>query len=59
MAASPVQAGTAPTVSEAIKHFIECAEWLIFDPAKHAKFCDPGHDVFVSGSTGFSDAEAR
>jgi len=60
MAAGPVQAGAAPTVSDAIKHFIECAEWLITDPAKHAKYCDPGHDVFVSGSTGFSsDPEAR
>jgi hypothetical protein len=49
MATSPVQAATS---ADPIKHFVECAQWLVSDPAKHAKYCDPGHDVFVSGSTG-------
>lgn len=26
-----------------INHIVECATWLITDPAKHAKFCVPSH----------------
>jgi len=44
----------ATTTAEAVQHFIECANWLVSDPAKHAQYCSPGHDVFVSGSTGFA-----
>jgi hypothetical protein len=51
--ASPAQAGQYSDPAAAMKHFAECANWLASDPAKHAQFCDPGHDVFVSGSTGF------
>jgi hypothetical protein len=50
--ASPAMAGKYSDPTVAMKHYIECANWLVSDPAKHAKFCDPGHDVFVSGSTG-------
>jgi len=52
MAASPAHAATSTT--ESLQHFIDCAGWLFSDPAKHAQECSPGHDVFVSGSTGFS-----
>jgi len=52
--ASPVQAGIYSNPADALKHFEECANWLVSDPAKHAQFCDPGHDVFVSGSTGYT-----
>ena len=34
------------------QHLIDCAKALLSDPAAHAKYCGPGHDVFVSGSTG-------
>jgi hypothetical protein len=40
-------------------HVVDCARVLISDPAAHAKYCDPGHDVFVSGSTGFGEASFR
>src|SRR5690348_4997665 len=60
MAASSVQAAPAQSAADALQHFIDCAGWLISDPAQHAANCDPGHDVFVSGSTGFAtDPEAR
>jgi hypothetical protein len=52
--ASPVQAGKYSNFADAMKHFIECANWLVSDPAKHAEFCDPGHDVIVSSSTGYA-----
>jgi len=52
--ASPAQAGKYSNPTDAMKHYVECANWLVSDPAKHAQFCDPGHDVFVSGSTGFA-----
>jgi len=58
MAASPVHAATAST-TDALQHFVECAGWLINDPAKHAQYCDPGHDVFVSGSTGYSPEDSQ
>jgi len=58
MAASPVQAATTTSATDALQHFIECAGWLISDPAKHAQYCSPGHDVFVSGSTGFSPEDS-
>jgi hypothetical protein len=51
---SPTQAATT---AETMQHFIECANWMITDPAKHAQFCSPGHDVFVSGSTGYAAPE--
>jgi hypothetical protein len=56
MAASPARAATSTSAPDAFQHFIECAGWLISDSAKHAQYCDPGHEVFVSGSTG-SDPE--
>jgi len=56
LAPAPAQAATT---AEAVQHFIECANWLLTDPAKHAQFCSPGHDVFVSGSTGFAAPERR
>ncbi len=53
LAASPTQAATTDhTVSAALQHYIDCANWLVSDPAKHAEECGPGHTVFVSGSTG-------
>jgi hypothetical protein len=51
MAANPAQAASATGV-ETLQHFIDCAGWLINDPAKHAQNCDPGHTFFVSGSVG-------
>jgi hypothetical protein len=54
--ASPAQAGIYSNFADAVQHYIECANWLVSDPAKHAQFCSPGHDVFVSGSTGFAAA---
>jgi hypothetical protein len=39
-----------------LTHFTQCAQWMLTDPDKHAKYCSPGHDVFVSGSTGFATA---
>jgi len=56
IAPAPAQAATP---AEAIQHFIECANWLVSDPAKHAQYCSPGLDVFVSGSTGFAAEEIR
>jgi len=53
-ASTPAQAGKYSNVSDAMKHYVECANWLVSDPAKHAQFCDPGHDVFLSSSTGYS-----
>lgn len=52
LAASPAQAAKYSNWQDAAKHFELCAEWLISNPAKHAKYCDPGHVVFVS-SGGF------
>ncbi|MEP7240647.1 MAG: hypothetical protein ABI697_07160 [Devosia sp.] len=49
-AATPTQA--AADVQARLSHFEQCLIWLGSDPAKHAEFCSPGHDVFVSGSTG-------
>jgi hypothetical protein len=49
---TPAEAGKYSNFTDALKHYTECATWLVSDPAKHAQFCDPGHDVFVSGSTG-------
>ena len=57
--ASPAYAGKYSNPAAAMKHYIECANWLVSNPAKHAQFCDPGHDVFVSGSTGFAAAPHR
>ena len=54
MAASPTHAATATSAADALQHFIDCAGWMISDPAKHAAECSPGHDVFTSGSTGFA-----
>jgi len=34
------------------QHVIDCAKALLSAPAAHAQYCAPGHDVFVSGSTG-------
>ncbi len=53
MAASPVHAAaTSASITDTMQHFIECAGWLITDPAKHAKECDPGHTVFANGTGG-------
>ena len=54
MAASPIHAASAPSITESLQHFIDCAGWLVSDSAKHAQNCDPGHDFFVSGSSGFA-----
>ena len=53
-AASPAHAdaGKYSTFAAALQHYLDCANWLLTDPAKHAQFCDPGHTVFVS-SGGF------
>jgi len=56
LAASPVHAATT-TTADALQHFIDCANWLVSDPAKHAANCNPGHDVFLSGSTGYSSTD--
>ncbi len=33
-----------------ITHVAQCAQWMLTDPAKHAKYCSPSHlgAVFVS-----------
>jgi hypothetical protein len=38
------------------QHIMDCAKALLSDPAAHAQYCAPGHDVFVSSSTGFATA---
>lgn len=48
LAASPAQAAKYSNWQDAGKHFEECANWLLTNSAKHAKYCDPGHAVFVS-----------
>lgn len=61
MAASPVQAAsTSSSVTDSFQHFIQCAEWLITNPAMHAKDCGPGHTVTVSSGgdgSAFVDTE--
>ena len=52
MATAPAQAGKYSDVTAAVQHYIDCANWLITDPAKHAANCGPGHTFFVSSSTG-------
>ncbi len=52
LAASPAQAGKYSSPQAAFQHYEDCLNWLISDPAKHAKFCDPGTTVFVSGAGG-------
>jgi len=41
-----------------IAHTLECAAWLLSDPAKHAAMCLPqgydGPSSFATGSTGFA-----
>lgn len=34
------------------QHLIDCAKALLSDPAAHAQYCAPGHDAFLSSSTG-------
>lgn len=52
LAASPAQAAKYSNWQDAAKHFEDCANWLVSDPAKHAKFCDPGHTIFVNATGG-------
>lgn len=52
MAASPIQAASSPSIIDSIQHFVDCAGWLITDPARHAQECSPGHVVTVSGGHG-------
>jgi hypothetical protein len=58
-AAAPAQAGKYSNPADAAQHFADCAKWMVSDQAKHAKFCSPGHTVFVSGSTGFGAPPCR
>jgi len=41
-----------------VAHALECAAWLLSDPAKHAAMCLPqgydGPSSFATGSTGFA-----
>lgn len=53
VAVTPAQALDA-SVGSQLSHFEQCLVWMVTDPAKHAQFCSPGHDVFVSSSTGFT-----
>jgi hypothetical protein len=41
-----------PATTNEWQHIMDCAKALLSDPAAHAQYCSPGHDVFVSGSTG-------
>ena len=52
MLAAPAQAGKYSNPTAALQHYVDCANWLISDPAKHAANCNPGHTFFVSASTG-------
>jgi len=58
MASAPAHAAASTSSSsgstDQFQHFVDCARWLLSDPAKHAKYCDPGHTVFVSSG---GDAE--
>lgn len=38
------------------QHFLDCFGAMIHDSTAHAADCDPGHTVFVSGSTGYGGA---
>lgn len=38
-----------PNVKAAVDHYIECLEWLIKDPAKHAELCTPSRVTEVLG----------
>lgn len=52
MAVNPAYAATSSSSANPLQHFLDCANWMINDPAKHAKFCDPGTVVFAHGSGG-------
>ena len=45
-----------PASTNEWQHIMDCAKALLSDPAAHAQYCAPGHDNFVSGSTGFATA---
>ncbi|MEP7240371.1 MAG: hypothetical protein ABI697_05755 [Devosia sp.] len=55
-AATAVSAAASPPITpDSVNHWqhvIDCANALINDPAAHAKYCNPGHDVFVNGTAG-------
>ncbi|MEO6014489.1 MAG: hypothetical protein ABIQ30_13010 [Devosia sp.] len=35
------------TVEQQAQHYLECLDWMINDPAKHAEFCGPGFEWFA------------
>ena len=35
-----------------ITHVAQCAQWMVTDPAKHAKYCSPSHVGAVFASAG-------
>ena len=35
-----------------ITHVAQCAQWMLTDPAKHAKYCSPSHLGAVFASAG-------
>jgi hypothetical protein len=43
-----------PNSVNPVQHFLDCFGAMISNPAAHAADCSPGHDAFVSGSTGFA-----
>jgi hypothetical protein len=52
--------GSTPVTPQSVngvQHFLDCFGVLITDSAAHAANCDPGHDVFVSGSTGSTSVD--
>jgi hypothetical protein len=51
--------GITPNTVSPVQHFLDCFGALITDPVAHAASCVPGHDVFVSGSTGYGTAPCR
>jgi len=52
-------ASITPNSVSPIQHYLDCLGALITDPAAHAANCAPGHDVFVSGSTGYGSVHCK
>jgi hypothetical protein len=44
LVASPAQAAHHSDVATQARHFAECLDLMISDPAKHAQLCGPGHE---------------
>jgi len=48
LSVGPAQAAKHNTIELQLKHYEQCLTWMYTDPAKHAKFCGPGHEFFFN-----------